>query len=90
MITETICACDANSGKQCQFHARQPRPCPRCKEGSLQRYAGKDGYRVERVYNALRNNAGKVVGQLRNDPGRLVPVSGAFWACNRCEHCEKA
>ena len=85
----TTCLCDTDSGRQCQFHARAPRPCPVCTEGTLQRYSGHDGHAVQFVPRAAHTTAGKSF-YLRGAEDRERSSSSTFWACNRCEHAEVA
>lgn len=70
-----MCAC--HDGIRCQHHARQPRRCPRVRDGQrctgvLQRYSGRDGYRIVPV-------RGEAKRQRSSTPIRT---------CNVCEHCE--
>lgn len=84
-MVETSCAC--TDSRRCEFHARQPRPCPKClvngRSGQLQRYAKHDGQRRVIV-------AGTVDGYARkgDDAVHRAASSEAFWACNVCEYCE--
>lgn len=86
-LETTGCRCDESTGTRCEFHARQPRPCT-C-GGTLQRYAGADGHVREHYHAFGRTAAGKTIAY-RNDVPKLRRTSGAFWACNRCEHAEVA
>lgn len=82
------CACHPERGVQCEFHARQPRPCPIClaakRDGVLQRYAGKETYR-EVPYAAASPD-----GYVRRGEVELkrMKTSTPFWTCNVCDHCE--
>lgn len=74
------CACTATA--RCQYHARQPRPCPAC-GGTLQRLSGRDGGRLVRVPVGIGR------GYVTRDSGtRLARRGDPVWTCNRCEHCE--
>lgn len=64
------CACNATS--QCQFHARQPRPCPTGCGGQLNYQ--ESGRRQAVFVKGQRIGSRALPGPTRN--------------CNQCEHCE--
>jgi hypothetical protein len=78
------CVCDAETGRQCQSHARAPRPCPTC-AGVLQRYSASEAGTFEAV--APVDERGFVRFGSRTEYRRRAR---AIWTCNTCEHCEVA
>ena len=87
------CACKPEEGKRCQFHARQPRPCPEKRntdqgivpcDGVLVHYSGKDGGVLGTFVSTQSGFAVKGKSRVYERP------AGAARMCTSCDHCERA
>lgn len=65
------CRCNTLTNTRCQFHARQPKPCPNHCGGHIERISGEAVLPQPRL--------------LRGEGVQWVKRHVVFWACNTCE-----